>query len=525
MKIPNCPECDAEMVERSGRYGDFWGCSTYPKCRSTRPRNNKPSFGKTNNPKQFTPSQYQEAIFQEIANGEGHLVIEANAGCAKTTTILMGLDYVPKGVKTAFVAFNVTITRELGDKAPDHVQVRTLHSLGLKNISDWLGVKPQVEQKKVWNILENLLTTEEEWEMANPLKKAVSLAKATLTNPNDPIALEEMCDRYGIELNGYGQRMFQLIPKILERCKRMTGVVDFDDMIWLPIVLNIPCQKFDFLFIDETQDLNQVQIELALRSVAEGGRVIAVGDRNQSIYGFRGADVHAIPNVIKALDAKTLPLSISYRCPRLVVELAQSLVPEIEAAKGAKEGSIDHLPMRQALGLMEDGDMVLCRTNAPLIEVAYSLIRSGQKAVMRGRDIGKGLIHIVRRMKARSIHDFWTRLRAYEARETGKLLRMEKLNQLQSLQDKIETIMAIGEDVETVDELIMKIETLFSDSIEGVVCSSVHRAKGLEASRIFIIRADLMPHPMAQRPWELVQEKNLQYVAWTRSKDELVFVE
>jgi len=514
------------MVERSGRYGDFWGCSTYPKCRGTRPRNNKPAFGKKNNPKKkFTPSKYQEAIFEFVKVGEGNAVVEAVAGSGKTTTIVEALKFTPTDAKVAFVAFNVAIARELGGRAPDHVQVRTLHSLGLKNISDWLGAKPEVEQKKLWNILEHLLTRKEDWEIVSPLKKAVSLAKATLTNPNDPVALEEMCDRYGIELNGYGPRMFQLIPEILERCKRMTGVVDFDDMIWLPVVLNIPCQKFDFLFVDECQDLNKAQIELALRSVAEGGRVIAVGDRNQSIYGFRGADVHAIPNVISALDAKTLPLSISYRCPRVVVELAQSLVPEIEAAEGAKEGSIDHIPMRQALGLMKDGDMVLCRTNAPLIEVAYSLIRSGQKAVMRGRDIGKGLIHIVKKMKARSIHDFWTRLRAYETRETGKLLRMEKLGQLQSLQDKIETIMAIGEDVETVDELVMKIETLFSDSIEGVVCSSVHRAKGLEASRIFIIRADLMPHPMAQMPWELVQEKNLQYVAWTRSQDELIFVE
>jgi len=76
-----------------------------------------------------------------------------------------------------------------------------------------------------------------------------------------------------------------------------------------------------------------------------------------------------------------------------------------------------------------------------------------------------------------------------------------------------------------VDELVHKIEGLFSDEIEGVVCSSVHRAKGLEADRVFIIRRDLMPHPMAQSPWELVQEKNLEYVAITRSKNELIFVE
>jgi len=713
MEVPNCPNCGAEMVERSGKYGDFWGCPKYPKCRGTRPRNDKPTFGKKE-VKEFTPSKYQEAIFEFVKSGKGNAVVEAVAGSGKTTTIIEALKFTPEDARVAFVAFNRAIALELADRAPQHVQVRTLHSLGLKNYTDWLGAKPQVDSKKVRNILESLLT-DDDWEMASPLSKAVSLAKATLTDPNDPIALESMCDRYGIELNGYGMKMFRLIPEVLERCKRMTGVVDFDDMPWLPVVLDIPCQKFDYLFVDEClpyhmpvllsdgtsmpigkivedelplevlsydtttkqqkpcrvtgwhkvpnrkplvkvsvrelkgskhgprsfvvctvdhkiwadgkwidaekllpgmivqvetsaqrtqrykiagegqrrlsekmresnslgktgsycppkgapwpgerggngarlpfpqqillealgdgwtpefciptgikrfgsykvgfvhsrplpvhykidianpelkiavevdgpahekmqetdekkdnflreigwkvvrvtnmeavkcterivseihtlsdcptdyyvykvepinikgyyvydisvedchnfyangilvhncQDLNKAQIELALRSVAEGGRVIAVGDRNQSIYGFRGADIEAIPRVIKTLNAKTLPLSISYRCPRAVVELAQTLVPEIEAAEKAREGVVDFAAMRQALGDMETGDMVLCRTNAPLVEVAYSLIRSGQKAVMRGRDIGKGLIHIVKKMKASSIHDF-----------------------------------------------------------------------------------------------------------------------
>lgn len=529
MDKPNCLKCQSEMIRRNGKYGSFWGCSTYPKCHGTGSMNSpKPKF-KKKVAKEFKPSQYQLDIFEFVRTGEGNALVEAVAGSGKTTTIVEALQFTPKDNKIAFVAFNVAIANELKDRAPDHVQVSTLHSLGLKNITAWLGTKPTVDDNKVFNILESVLDLYDrdspDWDLVSPLKKMVSLAKATLVDTKDPVALDIMCNRYGIELNGYGPRLFSLLPVILEKCKRLTGLVDFSDMIWLPIALNMSCEQHDWLFIDEGQDLNAAQIQLVLKSIKPDGRVIVVADRNQSIYGFRGADIQAVPNLIEALNAKTLPLSITYRCPRSHVELAQTLVPEIEAAPGAKEGSIDYLLMIEALPLMKSGNMVLCRTNAPLVEVAFALIRSGQKAVMRGRDIGKNLVNIVQKMKAKGIHDFWTRLRSYEARETAKLLRLEKTNQLLALQDKIDTISAIGEDITTVEELVRKIEELFSDQVEGVVCSSVHRAKGLEAGRVFIIRADLMPHPMAQKDWEQAQEKNIQYVAWTRAREELIFVE
>lgn len=529
MSKPNCPKCQLDMVKRNGKYGSFWGCPSFPKCRGTRPINSpKPEF-KKKVAKAFKPSPYQEAIFEFVKTGEGNALVEAVAGSGKTTTIIQALQFTPKDAKVAFVAFNRAIANELADRSSDHVQVSTLHSLGLKNVTNWLGAKPKVDDNKVFNILESVLDLSyrdsPDWDLVSPLKKMVGLAKATLVDPTNSIELDQMCDRYGIELNGYGPKLFSLLPAILERCKRLTGLVDFSDMIWLPVVLNMGCEQFDFLMIDEAQDLNAAQIQLVLKSIKPGGRVVAVGDRNQSIYGFRGADTQAIPNLIEALDAKTLPLSITYRCPISHVELANTLVSEIKAAKGAKEGSIDYLPMIEALPLMKSGDLVLCRCNAPLVEVAFALIRSGQKAVMRGRDIGTGLITLVQKMRAKSITEFWTKLRAYEARETAKLLRLEKTGLLQALSDKIDTIVAIGEDVTTVEELVRKIENLFSDQIEGVVCSSVHRAKGLEADRVFIVRADLMPHPMAQKPWEQIQETNIQYVAWTRSKEELIFVE
>ncbi len=77
-----------------------------------------------------------------------------------------------------------------------------------------------------------------------------------------------------------------------------------------------------------------------------------------------------------------------------------------------------------------------------------------------------------------------------------------------------------------VDELCKKIEELFSTTKSGVTLSTVHKAKGLENDRVFILRPDLLPLKREnQQPWEKMQELNLKYVAITRAKKALFFVE
>ena len=116
-------------------------------------------------------------------------------------------------------------------------------------------------------------------------------------------------------------------------------------MIWFPFVYRLNVGKFDVVFVDEAQDLNQAQIAMVLSANKMDGRIIAVGDPAQSIYQFRGADSEAIPNFINKLGAKTLPLSVTYRCPKRVVSLAQEIVPDIMASPGAKDGTVRMSPL------------------------------------------------------------------------------------------------------------------------------------------------------------------------------------
>jgi len=486
-------------------------------------------------PKQeFTPSPYQVAIFDFVRDGTGNAVVEAVAGSGKTTTQVMALDYTDPNSDIAYVAFNRHIAKDLAEKAPEHVHVSTLHSLGFGNIRKQ-NPRIKVENRKLYYIIKDM-QDQYSYEDAQALyannrtiQRLVSLCKATLQEPI-PTVLEALCDRYGLETNGQAKLIFEATAKVYAESQRQCSYrIDYDDMIWLCASGQVPCQKFDMLFVDEAQDLNVSQIQMVLESVRENGRVLCCGDAYQSIYGFRGADTQAIPNLIEALEATTLPLSITYRCPKSHVKLAQSLVPHIEAAEWAIEGKIEYITKYSFRSTVQPGDAVLCRCNAPLVKPCFSLIRDGIKAVILGRDIGQNLISLLKKVQKRarvtSLKDTLWEMQEYAREEVDKLLDSDKGTRAQILEDKRDTILALSDGCRTVADLESRIKQVFSDDKVGVVFSTVHKFKGGEAERVFILEPGLMPHPRASQPWELVQESNLKYVSITRSKRELYFVE
>jgi len=521
-----CPNCGKPMVLRTRRSdgNPFWGCSGYPVCRKTLDGSVVNGAQASAPKKEFIPSVYQQAIFDYIQDKNGtDAVIEAVAGSGKTTTIVEALKYTSGRV--VFCAFNKRIADELRTRAPAHVKCCTLHSLGFAALRNALPHKPEVDDDKKMSIAKELLPADEDFYVRVSLVKVASLVQATLTEPTDVAAVNSIIDRYDIDLNGGGPKVLAALPRMIELCASRTTVIDYDDMCWLVVALNLPMEKFDWVLIDESQDLNVVQQELVLRSVNEYGRIIAVGDRNQSIYGFRGADTEAIPNLIARLnEPKILPLSITYRCPVEHVKLARQFVPQLEAAPNAIAGEVLNITKGQLFERAKDGDLVLCRINAPLVDVCYSLIRQGKKAVIVGRDIGKGLAQLIDKMKARDIHDLLAKLRDYRWAEVAKLEAAGKSNRAAGLSDRIDTITALCDGVGDITTLKAKIDSIFTDDVKGIALSSVHRAKGLESDTIFILEPQLMPFPKAKLPWEAQQEKNIQYVAYTRAKKVLAFV-
>ena len=487
----------------------------------------------------FKPTPHQQAVFDFITQGKGHAVIEAVAGSGKTTTIVSALDLTPSDASVAFVAFNKHIVAELKKRAPSHVHVSTLHSLGMAAIRNSVkgasidsdGDKLDTIFEERWPVIyakvkDGLITKQERttnFQKRYAMRQLVSISKAILVDPKDRLAVEHTADTYGIEVDdSHRDEIFSALPAVLDACRNNMALIDFDDMIWLPIINDLPMPKFDWLFVDEGQDMNKSQTEMILRSVSKKGRIIIVGDRHQSLYGFRGADVSAIPSMIERLKATVLPLSVTFRCPTSHVELAQKIVPQITAREDAPEGILGEVNYYDLVKKLQLGDMVICRTNAPLVKPAFECIRAGKKAIIRGKEVGSSLINMIKRFKTDDLGAFEVALAEYYQTEYKRLMDKGKDYAAALLQDKVITLQFIVKECSTVSELSGKIDLLFSDNSIGVVFSSVHRAKGLEAETVYILNPEQFPHPKAT---DLQQEANCLYVAQTRSKHALYFVE
>jgi len=465
-------------------------------------------------------TQEQKAIFDGIANTNHHIIVNAGAGTGKTTTIVESANMIGNE-KAGFLAFNKPIATELAKRLPEGVEAKTFHAFGFAAIRA-AGIKTKVNNFKLNNVIKDLLGKDYYYA---PLKKLVSLVKGSLIEGTDISSIEDLIYEYNINFNSEREQNIAIssIPAILTLCKTQTHIIDFDDMIWLPLVNNYPFPKYDVLFVDEAQDFNESQREMISRCV-NGGRCIIVGDKNQAIYGFRGADSNSINLFRQRLmegdrEISEFPLSISWRCPLSVVKEANRYVKAFSAPETAIQGSV---VVNAGFNPQKD-DMVLCRYNAPLISAFYSLISQGKSAYILGRDLTKGLITAVQRITKNNnmgVEEFKGLFLDDFTLNYNRLLTLNKENQAISLEDKKDCIMIFVELNETVGGIIKSIERLFKDSDKGdIMLSTVHKAKGLEADNVYILATERMPHPMGGR-----EENNICYVAITRAKKNLFYV-
>lgn len=478
----------------------------------------------------FQPSEYQKAIFDAVPGSLGrgeHIVVQAVAGSGKTTTGVELFGLLPDGLDTAFVAFNSAIAKELGARLPRGANARTYHSLGLMTLKQTYN-KVQVNADKVNDFLQNELRYSK-WAIPAS-RKLVSLCKGQIKTEFDDEDLRGLAFMFDVELYNEDAeyKIFAAVRRALQDSLDNPQEVDFDDMIWLPNVLDhISFYEFDFLLIDEVQDTNAGQLHLAVNSIKDTGMILGIGDRNQSIYAFRGADSSAMDKLTKQLEAKQMPLSLSYRCPKSVAAYVNANFPDIDfkVPDTAIDGTVSSImSSEKLLDSFKDGDMVLCRVNADLISTAFRLIRAGRKATIQGRDIGKGLVDLIKKSKEDDVTKMLQWVQNWKAKEIAKAYSLGFDGKATMIQDRADTVFAVADGAATTVEVIERCYSLFSDEQSGIKLSSVHRAKGLEADNVFILRPDLMPHPAAKKPEAQIQERNIKYVAVTRAKKSLTFV-
>jgi DNA helicase-2/ATP-dependent DNA helicase PcrA len=479
-------------------------------------------------------SSYQEDLFREAEALTGHIMVNAVAGSGKSFSLIECMRRV-KG-DSIFLAFNKSIQEELATKVPAHVESRTLHSVGLESIRKAAGFVKVDNRKLNWimnkmagTMFTDGMTDQDKailFQKREQVKSLVSIFKNTMIDYHNDEDVRLAADHFGVN---FEPANLGIARSVMEKSMKDMKLVDYDDMIYMPISLQLRLPTFINVFVDECQDLNRTQIEMVLRLVHKpNGRIIAVGDPKQSIYGFRGADVNAMPRIKEVLDAKEMPLSICYRCPKSHIELAQEIVPHIEASPNAKNGTVEYISHNEFVERVsnEINPLVLCRTNAPLISYAVKMIKQGKKAHVRGKDIGSFLNGIVIGFKANSISEFNEKVDQWENAQLESLTKRRASTSVkETIIDYADVLREFGKQCANPFDITRIIEDIFSDDKEGTIFSTVHKAKGLEANVVYIIKPDLLPlERKGQKEWEVEQEMNLKYVALTRSKDKLVFV-
>jgi superfamily I DNA/RNA helicase len=472
-------------------------------------------------------SPFQSSIFDFTENGTGNAVISAVAGSGKTTTIVNALNRIPKNKSVCFVAFTKHIVAELKTRVPANTEVYTMHSFGCRSILYWL--KGNYDSDKVYKLCEMLF---ESWEVPEEFQKGyisrvmklVDLGRMNLVN--DVNGMFNISLKHGMELlDREDSHAFQILN--LVRQNRRT--YDFTDMIYQPVINKLKVRQYDFVFIDECQDLSKCQQELLKLMVKPiTGRFIAVGDPHQCIFGFAGADIESYDILAGMKDTKVLPLSVSYRCSKEVVKYAQRIVNHIEYSETAPEGSVR---FDGKLSEVADGDFVLCRTLRPLAAVCLKFIAQHKKAYVKGADIGANLINMLKKTKKPTIKGAITVL--YSDLQFIKMKIMSRgLTETEALNsstyrnfvEKIEVIEVLSERLTKIESLIELISEIFSENKAGICCSTVHKTKGLEATNVFIIEPSIIQAPWARQEWEQEQERNIEYVAITRAKMNLTLV-
>lgn len=497
---------------------------------------------------EFSPSKYQKDIFDFVEHGHGNLVIEAVAGAGKTTTIINCLKLIPEGKRVLFAAFNKDIVETLKDKIGNkhkNVNITTLHSLGYKMLFSNLGDDYNLEldefkyktyiQKNINELAGfdvSSLQKRKRNKYINNITKLVDFGRYYLVSTKKKMA--DIIQRYELEV------LFNEDEVALDVIKWGEGnlnTVDFTDMVYLPNALNLNPVGFlyDYIFLDEVQDLNRAQRHLFQKCVKINTRFFACGDPNQCIYSFSGSDPESFSQLLKISNTVKMPLSICYRCADKIVANAKRFVPEIEPNDRGECGTIER---EVDLGEVQDGDMVLCRNNMPLVQLYERFIRDGKKCKIKGKDIGENLKELILETGADELYDDngegvfsilqedLVSLKEYIMKDKDIDEHTAK-NSSQFLDrfDKVRAIEILGEHCTTLQSLLDHIDEVFSDNdIDGITLSTVHKSKGLESGRVFIACDSLMPSKAAKLPWEKQQEHNLQYVAYTRAKSYLGFL-
>jgi len=457
------------------------------------------------------PTDEQLHILDLARSTTANLMINALAGTGKTTTLEM-IEHAVPTKPVLYLAFNRKIADDATKRMATTTTVRTFNSLGHRI---WAKATKQFkpDPKKVPDLLRAMIETESRetkrklWECFWEIVNGVATAKAIGYIPQghsmhkkrlaDLATLEDALDEAP---DGF---VVQWIDRLLTISigAAYSGSCDFNDQIYMPTLFSGTFPEFPLVLVDEYQDLNPVNHEM-IRKLTKH-RLIGVGDPFQSIYEFRGAESGGMARAVQTFKMTECDLSVSFRCPRRIVEHVRWRVPKFKWVKeGGLVGTNQNLTFDHS-----DGTTIICRNNAPLFKLAMQFLNKGLSVQVLGSDIGPRLIATLRKLGSPDL-DRAELLAAIDSWLEARLTRGSK-----SAKDTAECMRVFASHGANLTQAIAYAEHLFAQKGKTIFTTG-HKAKGLE-----------WPTVLHLDPWlcdDTEQDRNLRYVISTRSSDRLI---
>lgn len=457
------------------------------------------------------PTSEQQECIDAIRSDSGNLLINALAGTGKTTT----LDFIQAAAPVLPVlclAFNKSVADEATRRFPSTTTVRTFNGLGhrvwAKSVSK-LTLNPKKTQEIIKETFADLKGDDRRaanssyWEIYNAIGMAKALgyvpdgkfsqAKRLISKDELNLALEEVPSPF---ISG-------LIDSILFQTIKASyqGLIDFNDQIYMPALFGGTFPRFPLVLVDEAQDLNPTNHAMLERLCK--GRVVAVGDPWQSIYGFRGAVISGMDKIRDKFSMAEKTISLSFRCPQAVVENARWRVPNFRWTKpGGRVETLSTLSGHE----IEEGAAIICRNNAPLFRLAFGLLAAKRSVQVAGSDIGPKIIRMLGKLGPEETS---------QAKLLGKIKEWEEAklatsNSPATISDMAECMKVFASFGSTLGLAVSYAEHLFKQ--QGTIkLMTGHKSKGLEFDTVYHLNPFLIGDDE--------QELNLRYVIQTRAAD------
>lgn len=466
------------------------------------------------------PTQQQIDACEHVRRSPKHLALKARAGTGKSETIRMMVKECSTRERTLIVTFNKENQLEMAAKVPRRVDVKTLHALGFAATQNAWARRLETDSERQRSFAAQIIPQPLPGVVGRSyhFKSAVAVTKK-LASLCGCFLVDDVEDILGV-MQQYGvllplglekEQVASWVQHVLKESLKETTAISYDDMVYIPAKLDLRTGSYDNVFFDEAQDGNAAQKRLILNAIKDKGKIIVVGDDRQAIYVFRGAGDGAFDDLISTLDADVLPLSMTFRCPKYVVELVRPIVYDYEAMPDAPNGCITWDTEADLCEQIRPGHSIISRSNFFLTKICMKLLRSGVRVKIVGRDFGEQLCSLVGRLDGRDVNNMLERLTPYVTDESERLVAAGKEEKAEELADTAEALRELSEGVRRIPELISKLESLFIDKEGGdfVRGSTVHKAKGFQWNDVWMMESSFRLGK--------TEDENLYYVAATRT--------